>query len=65
MQYIDEKELWDSLTTKYGASDAGSVLYVMEAFHDYTMAGNCSIVEQAHEIQCIAKELDHLKDCPS
>jgi hypothetical protein len=25
------------------------------------MVGNCSIVEQAHEIQCIAKELDHLK----
>jgi hypothetical protein len=25
------------------------------------MVDNRSIVEQAHEIQCIAKELDHLK----
>jgi hypothetical protein len=33
----------------------------MESFHDYKMDDNRSIVEQAHEIQCIAKELDHLK----
>ena len=61
MQYTDGKELWDALTTKYGASDAGSDLYIMESFHDYKMVDNRSIVEQAHEIQCIAKELDHLK----
>jgi hypothetical protein len=53
--------LWDALTTKYGASDAGSDLYIMESFQDYKMVDNRSIVEQAHEIQCIAKELDHLK----
>jgi hypothetical protein len=61
MQYVEEKELWDALTTKYGASDGVSDLYVMERFHDYKMADNRSIVEQAHEIQCIAKEPDHLK----
>jgi hypothetical protein len=61
MQHTDGKELWDALTTKYGASDAGSDLYIMESFHDYKMADNRSIVEQAHEIQCIAMELDHLK----
>jgi hypothetical protein len=33
----------------------------MESFHDYKMVDNRSIVEHAHEIQCIAKELDHLK----
>jgi hypothetical protein len=33
----------------------------MESFHDYKMDDNHSIVEQAHEIQCMAKELDHLK----
>jgi hypothetical protein len=33
----------------------------MESFHDYKVVHNRSIVEQAHEIQCIAKELDHLK----
>jgi hypothetical protein len=37
------------------------VNYVMESFHDYKVVHNRSIVEQAHEIQCIAKELDHLK----
>jgi hypothetical protein len=61
MQHTDGKELWDAVTTKYGASDAGSDLYIMESSHDYKMADNRSIVEQAHEIQCIAKELDHLK----
>jgi hypothetical protein len=61
IQHTDGKELWDALTTKYGASDVGSDLYIMESFHDYKMADNRSIVEQAHGIQCIAKELDHLK----
>jgi hypothetical protein len=61
IQHTDGKELWDALTTKYGASDAGSDLYIMESFHDYKMADNRSIVEQAHEIQCIANKLDHLK----
>jgi hypothetical protein len=36
-------------------------MYVMESFHDYRMANNRSIIEQAHEIKCITKELDHLK----
>ena len=44
MQYTDGKELWDALTTKYGASDAGSDLYIMESFHDYKMVDNRSIV---------------------
>jgi hypothetical protein len=61
MQYTNVKELWDTLTTKYGASDTGSDIYVMESFYDYKMADNRYIVEQAHEIQCIAKELDHIK----
>jgi hypothetical protein len=61
MQYIDEKELQDALTTKYVASDNDNDLYVMESFHDYKMANNHSIVEQAYAIQCIAKELDQLK----
>jgi hypothetical protein len=48
-------------TTKYGVSDVGSELYVTESFHDYKMTDNRSIVEQAYEIHCIVKELDHLK----
>jgi hypothetical protein len=31
------KEMWDALESKYGVSDAGSELYVMEQFHDYRM----------------------------
>lgn len=42
-------------------SNTNSDMYVMESFHDYRMANNHSIIEQAHEIKCITKELDHLK----
>ena len=44
------KEMWDALEAKYGASDAGSELYIMEQFHDYRMVADRSIVEQAHDI---------------
>ena len=50
----------DALETKFGVSDAGSELYVMEQFFDYKMTGERSIVEQAHEIQSIAKELEQV-----
>ncbi|KAK1698320.1 hypothetical protein QYE76_015017 [Lolium multiflorum] len=36
-------------------------LYIMESFHDIRMVNNRSVVEQAHEIRCIAKELELLK----
>jgi hypothetical protein len=29
------KELWDALEAKFGVSNAGSELYVMEQFYDY------------------------------
>ena len=53
------KELWDALEAKFGVSDAGSELYLMEQLYDYKMVENCSVVEQAHEIQALAKELEH------
>ena len=53
------KEMWDALEAKYGVSDAGSELYVMEQFHDYRMVDDGSVVEKAHEIQTLAKELDN------
>jgi hypothetical protein len=55
------KELWDALETKYGVSDAGSELYVMEQFCDYKMVDDRFLVEQAHEIQSLAKELEGFK----
>jgi hypothetical protein len=53
--------LWDALETKYSVSDVGSELYVMEQFYDYNMVDDRSIVEQAHEIQSLAKELEGFK----
>jgi hypothetical protein len=55
------KELWDALETKYGVSDTGSELYVMEQFCDYKMVNDRSVGEQAHEIQSLAKELEGFK----
>jgi transcription elongation factor GreA-like protein len=51
------KEIWDALEAKYGVSDdAASDLYVMEQFHNYRMVDDSFVVEQAHEIQTLAKE---------
>jgi hypothetical protein len=43
--YKTTKEMWDTLNTKYGGSDAGS-----EVYHNYQMADGKSVVRQAHEI---------------
>ena len=55
------KNLWDALEVKFGTTDAGGELYAMEQFHDYRMVDNRSVLNQAHEIQYIAKELELLK----
>jgi hypothetical protein len=47
------KEMWDALEAKFGVSDAGSELYVMEQFLDYRMVEDRSVVEQAHEIHML------------
>ena len=57
----DAKNLWGALEAKFGATDAGSEMYAMEQFHDYRMVENRPVLEQAHEIQCIVKELELLK----
>ena len=54
------KELWDVLEAQYGVSDAGSELYAMEQFLDYRMVEERFVVEQAHEIHTLAKDL---KNC--
>ena len=63
MHITDAKELWDALVAKYDATDVGSELYTMESFHDFRMVNNRSVVEQAHEVQVLVKELELLK-CP-
>jgi len=57
------KELWDALVGKFGVTDAGSELYLMEQLYDYKMVENRSVVEQVHEFQLLAKELE-LFPCP-
>ena len=52
--------MWDTLQANYGVSDAGSELYLMEQYYDYKMVDDRSVVEQAHEIHTLAKELDNL-----
>jgi hypothetical protein len=63
IEETDAKTLWDALVAKYDATDASNELYLMESFHDYRMVNNRSVVEQAHEVQRIVKDLDLLK-CP-
>ena len=55
------KNLWDALESKFGATDAGSELYTREQFHDYRMVDYPPILDQAHEIQVIANDLEVLK----
>jgi hypothetical protein len=58
IMHTTTKELWDALDAKFGVSDAGSELYFMEQLYDYKMVEDCSVVEQAHEVQSLAKELE-------
>ena len=63
MHHTDAKELWDALIAEYDASNAGSELYLMETFHNYRMVNNRNVVEQAHEVVSIMRELE-LLNCP-
>jgi hypothetical protein len=54
------KELWDA-HANFDATNAGSELYVMEKFNDYKMADDRPVVEQAHEIHTLAKDLEVFK----
>ena len=49
----------DALEAKFGVSDAGTKLYIMEQFYDYRMTEEPSMVELAHEIQSFAREVEH------
>src|SRR3954470_21437227 len=59
LSFRNGKDMWDALERKFGVSDAGSELYVMEQFYDYKIVDDRSIVEQAHEVQSLARELEH------
>jgi hypothetical protein len=61
LRYKATKEMWDTLNSEYGGSDADIELYIIEQYHDYQMVDGKSVVIQAHEIQCMVKELRLLK----
>jgi hypothetical protein len=61
MSFDNAKDAWDALDTKFGVSDAGTKLYIMEQFCDYKRTDNHRIVDQAHEIQSLVKELEQFK----
>jgi hypothetical protein len=61
LRYKTAKEMWDTLNIEYGGSDVGTELYIIEQYHDYQMVDGKSVVTQAHEIQCMVKELRLLK----
>jgi hypothetical protein len=61
MSFDNGKDAWEAPEAKFGVSDAGTELYVMEQFYDYRMVDERSVVEQAHEIQSLAKELEQFK----
>ena len=55
------KDMWDALEAKFRVADAGTELYKMEQLYDYKMVDDRSVVEQAHEIQMLAKELSNME----
>jgi hypothetical protein len=57
LHYKTAKEMLDTLNIEYEGSDAGTELYIIEQYHDYQMVDEKSVVTQAHEIQCMVKEL--------
>ncbi|XP_037418979.1 chaperone protein ClpB1-like [Triticum dicoccoides] len=61
MSFDNGKDMWAALEAKFGASNAGSELYVMEQFYDYKMTDERPVVKQAHEIHSLAKEFEYFK----
>jgi hypothetical protein len=61
LRYKTAKEMCDTLNTEYGGSDVDTEQYIIEQYHDYQIVDGKSVVTQAHEIQCMVKELTLLK----
>jgi hypothetical protein len=59
--YKNAKEMWDTLNIEYGGSDASAELYIIELYHNYQMVDGKCVITQAHEIQCMVKELRLLR----
>jgi hypothetical protein len=49
LRYKTAKEIWDTMNTEYGGSDADTELYIIEQYHNYQMVDEKSVVTQVHE----------------
>jgi hypothetical protein len=63
MLFDSGKDMWAALEATFGASGAGIELYVMEQLCDYKMTDERCVVQQAHDIQSLAKELEYFSVC--
>ncbi|XP_072150057.1 uncharacterized protein [Setaria viridis] len=61
MQLPSGKVVWDALQANFKVSNAGSELHIMEQFYDYKMVDDRSVVEEAHELHALAKDLVNVK----
>ena len=61
MSFDSGKDMWATLKATFGASGTGNELYVMQQFCDYKMTDARFLVQQTHEIQSLAKELEYFK----
>ncbi|KAK1608656.1 hypothetical protein QYE76_032329 [Lolium multiflorum] len=46
MAFDHGKDAWDALESKFGVSDAGTELYIMEQYYDYKMTDERSVVHR-------------------
>jgi hypothetical protein len=44
LHYKTAKEMWNTLNTEYGGSDADTELYIIEQYHDDQMVDGKSVV---------------------
>ncbi|KAM0868351.1 hypothetical protein ACQ4PT_041378 [Festuca glaucescens] len=55
--YTVAAELWKELEDKYSATDYGNESFLVEKYMTFQMVESRSIVEQAHEVQLMVKDL--------
>ena len=55
--YTIAGELWEELENKYSATDYGNESFLVEKYMTFQMVESRSIVEQAHEVQLMVRDL--------